>query len=279
MRAVKRFKDAIARKTKRPPGMAGILGKDARLVQPPLSMSSPEKPAVHHRTRSVDTHDRKPLEQVLVTEGVHRDIDLDSYSKDILDRDDTAVSYSPTTPTKRRSDHDKDSSSSSPKTPSKRTLNAHPRDHQPVHAATAPQPISHDGKGQAHDPLTDHLYLGLGTTASSAPPSPPAVSESPPAVDEANIYETAYHKELARLRAERGKSATLFLTRRVEGKAEYQNDEGLIKGDASGGGGNRAKTGFAKVLGQARMKAAKGEQSPARADGGNSGQTNAKDIT
>ena len=269
MKAVKRFKDAIARKTKRPPGMAGILGKDTRLVQPPLSISNPgNKTAIQHRTRSVDTHDRKALEQALVAEGVHRDVDLESYEKGILNRDDTAVTYSPKTPTKRRSDHDNDPSSSSPKTPSKRTLNAHPQEHRPpMHAATAPQLTPHEGKGQAHDPLTDHLYLGLGPTASSAPPSPPAVSESPPAVEVPNIYETAYHKELERLRAERGKSATLFLTRRVERNEEYQNDEGLVKGDVgSGSGGIKAKSGFARILDQARMKAAKGDQSPTKGD-------------
>lgn len=269
MKAVKRFKEAIARKTKRPPGMAGILGKDTRLVQPPLSMSRPEKPPLYHKTRSVDTHDRRPLEQALVAEGVHRDIDLDGYEKAVPDREDTAVTYSPKTPTKRPSDHDKEPSSASPKTPSKRTLNAHPQDHRPpVHAATAPQPFPHEivgHKGQAHDPLTDHLYLGLGPSGSSEPPSPPTVSESPPTVEEPNIYETAYHQELERLRTERGKSATLFLTRRVEGREEYQKDERLVKGDVGSGGGQRAKSGFARVLDQARMKAAKGG-SPAAAE-------------
>ena len=253
--------------------MAGILGKDTRLVQPPLSIATSGKPPIDHRARSVDTHDRKPLEQALVAEGVHRDVDLESYEKGILNRDDTAVRYSPKTPVKRRSDHDKDPSSSSPKTPSKRTLNAHPQDHRPLtHAATAPQPILHEGRGQAHDPLTDHLYLGLGTSVSSAPPSPPAVSESPPAVEEPNIYEKAYHQELERLRAERGKSATLFLTRRVESKEEYQNDVGLIKGDSVGGSGFKAKSGFAKILDQARMKAAKGDHSPTKVDASQNGQ-------
>lgn len=258
--------------------MAGILGNDTRLVQPPLSMSRPEKPPLYHKPRSVDTHDRRPIEQALVAEGIHRDVDVGDYENDVPDREDTAVAYSPKTPTKRPSDHNNDPSSSSPKTPSKRTLNAHPQDHRPlVHAATAPQPIAHDGKGQAHDPLTDHLYLGLGTSGSSGPPSPPAVSESPPAAEESNIYETAYHKELERLRVERGKSATLFLTRRVEGREEYELDGQLIKGDVGGGGGQKAKSGFARVLDQARMKAAKGEQSPTRGD--SDGSATAGDAT
>lgn len=281
MRAVKRFKEAIARKTRRPPGMAGILGNDTRLVQPPLSMSRPEKPPLYHKTRSVDTHDRRPLEQALVAEGVHRDIHLASHEKAVPDREDTAVTYSPMTPTKRPSDHDNESSSSSPKTPSKRTLNAHPQDHRPfVHAATSPQAISHEGKGQAHDPLTDHLYLGLGPSGSSEPPSPPMVSESPPAAEEPNIYETAYHNELERLRAERGKSATLFLTRRVEGRKEYEKDGRLMKGDGGSSGGQRAKSGFARVLDQARMKAAKGDHSsPAASETENGGNETTTEAT
>ncbi len=281
MKAVKRFKDAIARKTRRPPGMAGILGNDTRMVQPPLSMSIPKKPPFYHKTRSVDTHDRRPLEQALVAEGVHRDIDLANFEKAVPDRQDTAVAYSPITPTKRPSDHNTEASSSSPRTPSKRILNAHPEDHrQFVHSATAPQPVSHDGKGQAHDPLTDHLYLGLGLTGSSEPPSPPTVSESPPAAEELNIYETAYHNELERLRAERGKSTTLFLTRRVEGNEEYEKDDRLIKGDVGGGGAQRLKSGFVKVLDQARRKAAVGDQpSPAAGEIDNDGNETTNETT
>ena len=233
--------------------MAGILGKDTRIVQPPLSMTTTEKPPLYHKTRSVDTHDRRPLEQALVAEGVHRDVDLVNYKKSLPDREDTAVAFSPKTPTKRHSDQSKDPASTSPKSPPKRTLNAHPQDHRPpTHSATAPQSVLHEGKGQAHDPLTDHLYLGLGPSGSSQPPTPPAVSESPPASEEPNIYENAYHQELERLRAERGQSATLFLTRRVEGREEYQKDDALVKGDFGAHHGNKPTSGFARVLDQAR---------------------------
>lgn len=237
--------------------MEAILGGDTRIVQPPLSMSRSEKPPLYHKTRSVDTHDRRPLEQILATEGVHRDVDLDSYDKTILDREDTAVTYSPATPKKRASneDHDPTDSPTSP-THHKRTLNAHPKDHRPpIHSATAPIPIDHHGKGQAHDPLSDHLYLALGPGGNSAPPSPPTVSESPPAAD-VDIYETAYHMELERIRAAQGKSATLFLTRRVEGHEPYRNDVNLVKGPSDG---PKPKSGFARVLEQARQKAARGE--------------------
>ena len=258
MKAVKKFKTIISHR--RPSGIEGILGKDTRMVQPPLSMDRPEKPPLYHKTRSVDTHDRRPVEQALVAEGVHRDVDfadLSNAEKEVPDREDTAVTYSPTTPTKRSSDDGQKSSPSGTTLSPKRYLNAHPQDHRPVHAATAPLPSDHHGKGQAHDPLSDHLYLALGAGGSSAPPSPPAISESPPAAD-TNIYETAYHLELERIRAEQGKSATLFLNRRVEGRADYQNDEWLVKGNGGHFEGSRPRSGFAKVLEQARMKAAGG---------------------
>ena len=260
MKAVKKFKNVISHK--RPSGIEGILGKDTRMVQPPLSMDRPEKPPLYHKSRSVDVHDRRPFEQALVAEGVHRDVEvasLASAEKEVPDREDTAVTYSPTTPTKRPSDHDHGSSPSGHISSPKRDLHAHPQDHRPVHAATAPIPFDHHGKGQAHDPLSDHLYLALGPGGSSAPPSPPAVSESPPAAD-TNIYETAYHLELERIRAEQGRSATLFLNRRVEGREDYRNDEGLVKGDGAHPQESKPKTGFAKVLEQARMKAAKGDK-------------------
>lgn len=229
------------------------------MVQPPLSMSRPEKRPLFHKTRSFDNHDRRPIEQALVTEGVHRDVDLEGNKKSLPDREDTAIAYSPKTPTKRPSEHGPEQSPSS-LTNNKRTLNAHPQAHRPpMHAATAPMPCSHGGKGQAHDPLSDHLYLGLGPGGTSRTPSPPCVSESPPAA-ETNIYETAYDMEIQRLRAADGRAATLFLTRRVERNEEYQKDECFMRNNS--GDAPKAKSGFARVLEEARMKAAKGEKSP-----------------
>lgn len=254
MKAVKRFKKIIAHE--RPAGIDSILGKDVRIVQPPLSIARPDKPRSHHKSRSVDTHDRKPLEKALVAEGVHRVIDLDNDDKALPDREDTAIAYSPKTPSKRPSERDNDCSPSSD-TSLKRMLNAQPQEHRSNYAATAPSPTAHGGKGQAHDPLSDHLYFGLGPGGSSRSPSPPTVSESPPAA-ETNIYEMAYDMEIKRLQAEQGKAATLFLTRRVDGKEEYRKDERLIRGDP--GEPSKPQSGFAKILEQARMKAAKGDK-------------------
>jgi len=253
MKAVKRFKDSISHR--RPAGLENILGKDTRIVQPPLSMSKPEKPPLYHKNRSVDTHDRRPLEQALVAEGVHRDVDLDNYQKNFLERTDTAVTYASEKPIKRASTQESDDKSPSSPSSTKRDIRADPQAHRPMHAATAPMPIDHYGKGQAHDPLSDHLYLGLGPGGDSKPPSPAAVSESPPAAD-INIYETAYSNEVQRIRVNQGRSATLFLTRRVEELGDFLKDEGLIR-DARGEA-SKSISGLARVLDQARAKAVTG---------------------
>lgn len=108
----------------------------------------------------------------------------------------------------------------------------------------------HPGKGHAHDPLSDHLFLDIGPKGDSEPPDPPAVSESPPATD-VNIYESAYHSEVQRIREKRGKEATLYLTRRVDKKKEYREDRNMMGVDRDTGG---VKGGFARILDIARKK-------------------------
>lgn len=87
-------------------------------------------------------------------------------------------------------------------------------------------------KGQAHDPLEDHLYLYVGPSTYSGVSSqgndddtfmpdedgPPIVSESPGAAD-VDIFETAYRDEIERLAAqamEQNKEPNVYLTRRVD---------------------------------------------------------------
>lgn len=197
--------------------MESILGKDTRIVQPPASMDSfeSERPPLYHKTRSMDNHDRRPIEGALTTEGLHRDIPLGKKEGLLEDREDSATMMMAKSPTWSTSNKFDESDALSPMSP-ERDLDADPQLHRITHASTFPQIAHHhQGKGQAHNPLEDHLYLNLGPCSSSRPPSPPAVSESPPAA-ELDIYETAYRKEVERLRAAQGRSATIFLTRRVE---------------------------------------------------------------
>ena len=251
MKAVKKFKQVVAKK--RPSRMEGILGRDARFVQPPLSMSSSEKRNIQ-KSRSVDTHDRRNLEQALVAEGVHRDLhaELDAAPPD---RGDAAVAFSPPTPSEQKSDQSVksgDIKTPNPTSP-KRDLDARPQDHRPPSTSkTLPSSFPHDHhKGHAHNPLEDHLYVGVGP-GSDFDPDPPAVSESPPAA-EINIYETAYHEQVERIRARQGRAATLFLTRRVDQQPEYQNDKYMIgPGNGDEARGSAPKSGIAKLLDVAR---------------------------
>lgn len=270
MKAVKRFKNSIAHK--RPHSLMGILGGDTQIVQPPLTISHPEKSYVHHKTRSVDTHDRRPIERALVAEGVHRDIDLSDFNQSSHDKEDTAIADSPTsspsTPANPKSKKALGIDSTSPTSP-RRDLHASPEDHRPQTGGssqpwTIPTPSKskdHQGKGHAHDPLTDHLFLSIGPGGDTDPPDPPAVSESPPAAD-INIYETAYHSEVERIRERRGKEATLYLTRRVDSKREYREDRNMMGVDRDAPVG---KSGFARILDLARKKGK---------DGNNESETN-----
>lgn len=244
MKAVKRFKTAI--QSSRPLGMESILGKGAQLVQPPLPFSRPAKPVLEHKTRSEDNFDRKPFEQALTIEGVHRDVNLDDSDPGAQERQDKGAPQLSQTPSESRSDH-----RSAEHTPekAKRDLHAKPEDHKSHHTKTGSVSMDHDGKGHARDPLSEHLYLGLGPGETSRPPSPPAVSESPLAAD-SNIYETAYHQEIQRLKSMPGRSTTLFLTRRVSHKEEYRQDDDLIRGRSHDEA--KQQSGLAKLFEKAR---------------------------
>ena len=223
--------------------MEGMFGRDTRLVQPPLSLSSPKAAHGQHRTRSVDILDRRPIEGALVVEGVHRDIDL-SGADNALSGGGPAVAYEPT---KRRSESPEEHRGHGQPSP-KRTLNAHPSEHRPSGGYHGSRKDS--GKGHAHDPREGYLFLEIGPHGEDNPPQPPAVSESPPAAG-IDIYETAYHEEIERIREKQGKQATLYLTRRVEKNQEYQEDENLI---GSRNDGSAPKSGFAKMIELAREK-------------------------
>ena len=254
MKAVKKFKNIIA--TRRPGRLDGILGRDARFVQPPLSMD----PHDHHphKTRSVDTDDRVPMERTLVMEGIHRNINPDEYSSFLPHRQDTTVAFSK--PPHPQNDLKAGGESANPAisgvpgtdptspTSRKRTLHAKPSAHSSSLDENA------HGKGQAHDPLSDHLFLSVGPgpdyDASTNPTL--AVSESPGAAG-MDIYETAYHSEVERLRRQQGKDATLFLTRRVRETEKYEEDDNIIDGAPKKGGGEK-KGGFGKLVEKVKKK-------------------------
>ncbi len=212
MRAVKRFKALLYRK--RPELMQGIFGRASRIVQPPLSMYP-----LHalHKSKSVDTDDRRAIEAVLTVEGVHRDIKVSDDLKCLPEHMDLAAiskdkeSTHDGNNTKGRSDEPPSQESSS-RTTSKSSTSQPRQDRGQRHHQTS-------GKGQAHDPLSETHFLNIGLGDDDAPVAdtkPCLVSESPKAI-ETNIYEKAYQAEVERIIRTQGKQATIFLTRRVEG--------------------------------------------------------------
>ena len=232
MKAVKQFKSLLTRR--RPYLIDNILGGDTRIVQPPLSMFTHGATPTHHRARSVDTDDRRPIEQVLVAEGVHRIIDTEGMNKAAPEKKDAAIAYQPIKMKSGSYDHPKRKTGKGPEAR---------RSH------TGP-PSGHVGKGHAHNPLDEHLFLSVGLGSEDDPPDPPLVSESPPAAD-INIYETAYHEEIERLRLKPGNHATLYLTRRVETQKEFLEDPNLV---ASNDDGPIQQSGLAGLLQKVRDK-------------------------
>lgn len=259
MKAVKKFKNSLS--TKRPDIMEDILGGRARIVEPPLSMS-PDASPVHHRARSVDAHDRRAIEQVLATEGVHRDIDPEDFDSTGPRR---KVSTGQTA-SKQTTDNEAEKTNQDANTPkpSKQAPHATPSARTSNSSTGAPQ--QDHGKGHAHDPLSDQLFLDVGPGGNgnndddAPPPDPPVVSESPPAAD-IDIYETAYHSEVERIRRMQGERATLYLTRRVEAGEACFRKEALLGKE----GGEREKKvgrgvgGLAKVLEMARERGTEDE--------------------
>ncbi|KAL8927965.1 MAG: hypothetical protein Q9208_002040 [Pyrenodesmia sp. 3 TL-2023] len=245
MKAVKAFKRLLERR--RPGRMSGILGRETRLVQPPKSMLRDKEQATHMRTtRSVDTSDRKPVEQVLAAEGIHRDPEP-SLSK--TGRSGVAEPSTPTSPNDQKSPKNfKSPTGPSPKS----QIPVQPRDHRPQ-----PSTTDDHGKGHAHDPLEDHLFLAVGPCGSEEPPDPPAVSESPAAA-ETDIYETAYSEEIERIRSRSGTGTTLYLTRRVEKQEEFRDDENLVGRDSEDN--EPSNRGLSSFLGLVRNKEKRKEE-------------------
>lgn len=247
VRAVKRFKQLLFRR--RPERLEGILGSASRIVQPPLAM----RPSNLRKSRSQDADDRRPIESALATEGVHHDIEIDNDIRRIPQGVDRVAYEKPGFR----------SAVSSSRSASKVGAASSPLSPQPVGIADAKiihesasfrsppsKPISIPntavpsapstpvGKGHAHDPLQDTLFLDIGTGEDTAgsfsdPSAAHFVSESPGAVD-INVYETAYREEVDRILARQrdalstppasssssapppARRPTLYLTRRIE---------------------------------------------------------------
>jgi [calcium/calmodulin-dependent protein kinase] kinase len=255
VRAVKRFKQLLFRR--RPERIESILGNASRIVQPPLSM----RPSMMRKSKSQDTHDRRPVEGALSTEGVHHEIRIDekgrklphtindmAYAKSGLRAEASGkrpsikapTASSPTVPTPPGSKDAKtihENLSIRPAPP-----------HSPAGMMPTSAPTTPIGKGHAHNPLEDTLFLNIGTGEDYLPEPEDGcvVSESPSNVDDMDVYETAYEEEVQRIIAQRkeqhnasanataaatataNRRPTLYLTRRVENIKSIRDSDAIF---------------------------------------------------
>jgi [calcium/calmodulin-dependent protein kinase] kinase len=191
------------------------------------------RPSILRKSKSQDTDSRRPIESALLTEGVHHDIRIDDQYRRVNQKTDKPSlradlmgkrqpsSKSPTTSALN--------SPRSPAIPDAKVIhdNMSHRGPPSSQSTTLPGLISSSGpttptlgKGHAHNPLEDTLFLNIGTGEDSIQPEEDGciVSESPSNVD-MNVYETAYEEEVQRIIAQRKdqyRRPTLYLTRRVE---------------------------------------------------------------
>ncbi|GME46480.1 Calcium/calmodulin-dependent protein kinase kinase 1 [Neofusicoccum parvum] len=231
---------------KRPDLMQGIFGH--RMVQPPHSM----RPySGFGRTRSEAADNRQCVEGALTTEGVHRDIDVSAKVEQLAEHLHKA---GPSTPGSAGQSPKLDSNDAS----SSQTTPAEPQ-----------TPRLEIGKGHAHDPLEDQLFLDLNCPTDEELPADHqhVVCESPGAVD-IDVYEKAYEEEVQRILAQRGqRRPTLYLTRRVEGKESIRRNPSLLDALQLGSEGPKpAVLALAKLVEKAKSNV-QGEAGEGSGDG------------
>ena len=195
------------------------------------------RPSAIRKSKSQDTHDRRPIDRALTTEGVHREFQIDnsnrktphgmndmSYLRPGFRRESrkSSANNTPTTSTPSTPKHiDSFDGTAVHENTSNRPTLSQPIPIPGTAFASGPSTPS-IGKGHAHNPLEDTLFLNIGTGGDYEPDPDVSciVSESPSNVD-LDVYETAYEEEVQRILAQRKDQYTnrrpiLYLTRRVE---------------------------------------------------------------
>jgi [calcium/calmodulin-dependent protein kinase] kinase len=222
MKATKKFKSLLEKQ--RPSGFSRALGKGARAIHSTSSLEPPTEPKILN-SKSLDIYDRRNVKTALATEGVHHD-ELPPDANQVrpmahhLDSSVTTIESQAVAETPPQA------------TPSITT--SAEGQHDPSRPPLERQSSSGD-KGHAHDPLEEEpLFLGVGTGAQTVdhldslePPAQNVIAESPTAAD-FSIYDTAYQEEVDRIRASQGRTATVYLTRRVDKKKEYADDKNMV---------------------------------------------------
>ncbi|KAL2809451.1 kinase-like domain-containing protein [Aspergillus granulosus] len=252
VKAAKKFKGLLGPGRAESP-MQSILGQEyeSHFVEPPMEMDPEESVSLpsmtgFNKSQSLNTYNRKALERDYVLKGYHQQ--RRDAANSSLDNSDSPVGITGlwTKPEKQESSTNwsmkmrdesvDDGNSPSPQIPLSRA------------SSTTTKRSIEGTRGHARDPLEEDcpfLFIGPSTFTGTNTPDPsniddpssmilepddladsselsyPMVSESPGAAD-FDIYETAYRKEVERIRAHTTTCAVpmVYLTRRVDGKDE-----------------------------------------------------------
>lgn len=241
MKAVKKFKSKLWKR--RPELASGIWGREGQIVQPPLQLGGQDSRALR-RSQSVDVDNRRPIENATVSDSVHHEIEGRN-SKGPMPLSNKMDSTA-------RNDPEQSHAQGKPHQRGLHSPDAAPQE-AGTHIARTP---SGGEKGHAHNPMDEEpLWLGIGTGSGDAVPEPetPMCAESPTAA-EFNIYDTAYRLEVERIRQAKGSQATVYLTRRVDSKAEYREDTNMIDAPTAAEVMGQAHAGWKSLLDAAREK-------------------------
>jgi len=248
MKAVRRFKQLLIRK--RPELMEGIFGRASRIVAPPSVLG---RAYTSRKSKSQDTHDRKPIEQALVFEGIHHPLEVDEDNQVSPQCFDQARESGKDTVLE---DHSGERETTEGRSSQRKETETH---RPPVRQLTSSR--ESNSRGHAHDPLKDTLFLSIGAGTDPYTDPETCISESPTGTED-GIYEMAYRQEMDKILESRGRAATMFLNRRVEHRSDIKKHDNII-GHARAatmsafGGGSSSGGGLAGLVQKAKAAAQK----------------------
>lgn len=219
MKAVKRFKRAVREQRGRL--KEGIFGKESKIVAPPHAMDD---------SQSDSSTDRKAAEEALAAEGLPaRLATTEEWNRLSRDVEQLFVSEKPSDGGGMRTGMSELLNVASiteairrRPVPGKSSRSVDNSEESSLHdsasikrrSQTFPLEEQHP-KGQARDPLEEHVFINIGANPEADDADYYVVSESPSAVDE-NIFEQAYQDEMNRILEKQGESASMYMTRRIE---------------------------------------------------------------
>ena len=189
----------------------------------------------------------------MVAEGMHREVVPEDLSHDHFQRElDHSVEGKHNHDLTMKEKHESSSYHGLQHEGSIGKARAPPASVHPKHPSYERHTITHTtGKGQAHDPREDEpliLDVGPGLPEEGLPH---VISESPTGTD-VNVYEEAYRQEVERIKRTKGRSATVYLTRRVENQSEVGRDDNNKDLNENGG---RPKIKWGNILEMAKNRA------------------------